>query len=221
TEVELELELEPVLARGMDLICADGLAPSLANVRKERFRRRIPDGRIDAIEREVLRLLEDDAQAVAVKFDVLDEQHDDARGATPSVDIMSPVTLDDLSTPLVIDEDAASSVANEDMDFDEHLAAELEQGLEELEDEPEADDDDDEEESEEEDDDDEPNNERSMQMKLLGEEIAELERTIRKKGADLDSAPNPIIRRPAAAGAGRQAPAAGPLPPRAGHRGRR
>ncbi|KAJ1940138.1 hypothetical protein GGF37_004102, partial [Kickxella alabastrina] len=81
-----------------------------------------------------------------------------------------------------------------DMEFDEHLAAELEQGLEELEDEPEADDDDDEE-SEEEDDDDEPNNERSMQMKLLGEEIAELERTIRKKGADLDSAPNPIIRR--------------------------
>ncbi|KAJ1907982.1 hypothetical protein LPJ71_003967, partial [Coemansia sp. S17] len=40
-----------------------------------------------------------------------------------------------------------------------------------------------------------PNNERALQIRLLEEEIAELERTIRKKCADLDSAPNPIIRR--------------------------
>ncbi|KAJ1931470.1 hypothetical protein FBU59_006698 [Linderina macrospora] len=103
---------------------------------------------------------------------------------------MSPVTIDDLNTPMVVDDDAASSVANDDMEFDENLAAELAQGLEELEDDDEDDDDDDESEEE-----DQPNNERAMQMKLLGEEIAELERTIKKKGADLDSAPNPIIRR--------------------------
>ncbi|KAJ2178175.1 hypothetical protein GGF45_002964 [Coemansia sp. RSA 551] len=49
--------------------------------------------------------------------------------------------------------------------------------------------------AESEEDDDQPNNERSMQIKLLGEEIAELENTIQKKRADLDSAPNPIIRK--------------------------
>ncbi|KAI9501394.1 TAFII55 protein conserved region-domain-containing protein [Coemansia spiralis] len=177
------------LARGIDIIHPDGLAPSLADVRWSRFRPRIPRSRIDAIEKEVLRLLEDDAQAMAVKFEICDDQGEDGR-ATPSIDIMSPVTLDDLNTPMVADEDAASSVA-EDMEFDENLAAELEQGLEELDD-----DDDEDDESEEEDEEEfQPNNERAMQMKLLGEEIAELERTIVKKNADLGSAPNPIIYR--------------------------
>ncbi|KAJ2812888.1 hypothetical protein H4S07_001076 [Coemansia furcata] len=113
---------------------------------------------------------------------------------------MSPVTIDDLGTPMVADDDGASSVAIDDLEFDENLAAKLEQGLEELEDEDECD-----EEEEEEDDDeesdldldmgDQPNNEWALQMRLLEEEIAELERTIRKKCADLDFAPNPIIRR--------------------------
>ncbi|KAJ2722715.1 hypothetical protein GGI07_003121 [Coemansia sp. Benny D115] len=134
---------------------------------------------------------------MAVKFELSDDLGDEsARGATPSIDIMSPVTLDDIYTPRIVDDDAASSVANEDMEFDENLAAELEQGLEELEDEAEEDDDDEEDEDDDDDDDDDrPSNERSMRMKLLGEDIAELERTIKKKVADLDSAPNPIIRR--------------------------
>ncbi|KAI8322735.1 hypothetical protein GQ54DRAFT_245156, partial [Martensiomyces pterosporus] len=181
------------LARGLDIIHPDGLAPPLANIRKNRFRRRIPEAKIDAIEREVLRLLEEDAQAMAVKFEVYDEQGEDGRAATPSIDIMSPVTLDDINTPMVADEDAASSVANEDVEFDENLAAELAQGLEELEDD--EDDEEEDDEDEESEDEDQPNNERSMQMKLLGEEIAELERTIKRKKVDLDSAPNPIIRR--------------------------
>ncbi|KAJ2007592.1 hypothetical protein GGI04_000707 [Coemansia thaxteri] len=204
-----------VLARGLDVIYPDGLAPALANVRKTRFRRRIPNAKIDAIEREVLRLLEDDANAVAVKFETVDAElnSDDPRAATPSIDIMSPVTIDDFNTPRVADEDnddddANSSVAIDDLEFDENLAAELEQGLEELEgeDEEEEDDEDDEDDNDidaRDDEDlgldldmgDQPSNERAMQMRLLGEETAELERTISKKRADLDSAPNPIIRR--------------------------
>ncbi|ORX73358.1 hypothetical protein DL89DRAFT_220592, partial [Linderina pennispora] len=156
-------------ARGLDTVHPDGLAPPLTNVRKQRFRKRMPSTKVDAIEREVLRLLEEDAQAMSIKFEIYDEQGEDGRAGTPSVDII---------------------VANDDMEFDENLAAELAQGLEELDDDDEDDDDDDESEEE-----DQPNNERAMQMKLLGEEIAELERTIKKKGADLDSAPNPIIRR--------------------------
>ncbi|KAJ2810580.1 hypothetical protein H4S07_002587, partial [Coemansia furcata] len=156
--------------------------------------------------REVLRLLEEDAQAVAVKLEAIDiEQQpgEDGRGATPSIDLMSPVTIDDLNTPMVADDDGASSVAIDDLEFDENLAAELEQGLEELEGEEEGEDEGDEEEEEDDDEEsdldmdmgDQPNNERALQMRLLEEEIAELERTIRKKCADLDSAPNPIIRR--------------------------
>ncbi|KAJ2704468.1 hypothetical protein FB645_003256 [Coemansia sp. IMI 203386] len=191
---------EPVLARGIDVVWEDGLAASLKNVRKERFRKRIPRVKVDAIEREVLRLLEEDQEAMAVKYELLDELNTDdttGRGATPGIDMLSPVTLDDFSTPLVVDDDAASSVANDDLEFDESLAAELEQGLEELEDEVEEDDEDEEseEEEEEEEEEDQPNSERAMQIRLLGEEVAELDRTIRKKKADLDSAPNPIIRR--------------------------
>ncbi|KAJ1858240.1 hypothetical protein LPJ57_007053, partial [Coemansia sp. RSA 486] len=129
---------EPVLARGIDVVWEDGLAVSLKNVRKERFRKRIPKVKVDAIEREVLRLLEEDQEAMAVKYELLDELNTDdttGRGATPGIDMLSPVTLDDFSTPLVVDDDAASSVANDDLEFDESLAAELEQGLEELEDE--------------------------------------------------------------------------------------
>ncbi|KAJ2684876.1 hypothetical protein IWW39_004649 [Coemansia spiralis] len=192
------------LARGLDVIHPDGLSPALADVRRMRFRRRIPNAKIEAIEREVLRLLEEDAQAVAVKLEAIDiEQHgDDGRAATPSIDLMSPVTIDDLNTPMVADDDGASSIAMDDLEFDENLAAELEQGLEELEGEEEEEgEDEDEGEDEEEESDldldmgDQPNNERALQMRLLEEEIAELERTIRRKSADLDSAPNPIIRR--------------------------
>ncbi|KAJ1664969.1 hypothetical protein EV178_003648 [Coemansia sp. RSA 1646] len=185
------------LARGLDIVHPDGLSHCLTDVRKTRFRPRIPKSKIDSIEKEVLRLLEEDAQAMAVKFEVYDDQTggEDGRGGTPSIDIMSPVTIDDLNTPMVADEDAASSIANDDLEFDENLAAELEQGLEELDEDDDEEEDDEEEEEEESEDEDQPNNERAMQMKLLGEETAELERTIKKKKADLDSAPNPIIRR--------------------------
>ncbi|KAJ2829942.1 hypothetical protein FBU31_002595, partial [Coemansia sp. 'formosensis'] len=86
---------------------------------------------------------------------------------------MSPVTIDDLNTPMVADVNGASSVAIDDHEFDENLAAELEQGLEEL---------DKEEEDNEESDLDldmgnQSNNERALQMHLLEEEITELEHT--------------------------------------------
>ncbi|KAJ2814521.1 hypothetical protein FBU31_007259 [Coemansia sp. 'formosensis'] len=168
---------------------------ALADVRRTRFRRRIPTTKIESIEREVLRLLEEDTQAVAVKLEAIDIEQQpgkDGRGATPSIDLMLPVAIDDLNTPMVADDDGASSIAIDDLEFDENSAAELEQGLEELDEEEE---DDDEESDLDLDMGDQPNNERALQMHLLEEEIAELESTIRKKCADLDSAPNPIIRR--------------------------
>ncbi|KAJ2802954.1 hypothetical protein H4R20_003082 [Coemansia guatemalensis] len=94
----------------------------------------------------------------------------------------------------MVDEDAMSSIANDDLGSDEDLAAALARDLEDSGDEDEDDDEDEDEESGDEEEE-QPNNERSMQIKLLGEEIAELEHTIIKKNADLDSAPNPIIRK--------------------------
>ncbi|KAJ2811723.1 hypothetical protein H4S07_001878 [Coemansia furcata] len=144
---------------------------------------------------EVLPLLEEDDQAVAVKLEAIDIEQKpgkDGQGATPSIDLISPVAIDDLNIHMVADDDGASSIAIDDLEFDENLAAELEQGLKELE-------------REEEDDDKESdldfdmgnqsNNEQALQMRLLEEEIAKLKRTIRKKCADLDSAPYLIIRR--------------------------
>ncbi|KAJ2810850.1 hypothetical protein H4S07_002431 [Coemansia furcata] len=45
---------------------------------------------------------------------------------------MSPVTIDDLNTPMVVNNDSASSITIDDLKFDENPATELKQGLEEL-----------------------------------------------------------------------------------------
>ncbi|KAJ2833293.1 hypothetical protein GGI24_000905 [Coemansia furcata] len=60
------------LVRGLDVIHPDGLSPALADVRRMHFHRCIPNTKIESIEREVLRLLEEDVQAVAVKPEAID-----------------------------------------------------------------------------------------------------------------------------------------------------
>ncbi|KAJ2829941.1 hypothetical protein FBU31_002594 [Coemansia sp. 'formosensis'] len=62
----------PPLARGLDVIHPDGLSPALADVRRMHFCRRIPNTKIESIEREVLRLLEEDVQAVAINLGAID-----------------------------------------------------------------------------------------------------------------------------------------------------
>ncbi|KAJ2820475.1 hypothetical protein FBU31_005212, partial [Coemansia sp. 'formosensis'] len=89
----------------------------------------------------------------------------------PGIDIMSPLTIDNLNTPMVTNDDGASSVAIDDLKFDENLAAKLEQRLQGLE---EEEDDDDKESNLDLDMGDQPNNEWALQMSLLEEEIAKL-----------------------------------------------
>ncbi|KAJ2820261.1 hypothetical protein FBU31_005278 [Coemansia sp. 'formosensis'] len=129
-----DLALLP-LARGLDIIHPDGLSPTLANVRRTRFCHRIPNTKIESIKCEVLRLLEEGIQAVTVKLEAIDiEQQpgEDGRGTIPSIDLMLPVTIDDINTPMVANDDGASSIAIDDHVFDENLAAKLKQGLNEL-----------------------------------------------------------------------------------------
>ncbi|KAJ2838260.1 hypothetical protein FBU31_000966 [Coemansia sp. 'formosensis'] len=45
---------------------------------------------------------------------------------------MLPVTIDNINTPMVANDDGASSIAIDDHEFDENLAAKLKQGLDEL-----------------------------------------------------------------------------------------
>ncbi|KAJ2839613.1 hypothetical protein FBU31_000668, partial [Coemansia sp. 'formosensis'] len=123
------------LVRGLDVIHLDRLSPALADVCRTHFCHRIPNTKIESIECKVLRLLEEDIQAVAIKLEAIDIEQQpgkDSQGATPSVDLMSPVTIDDLNTPMVADDDGASSFAIDDLEFYENLAAKLEQGLDEL-----------------------------------------------------------------------------------------
>ncbi|KAJ2840680.1 hypothetical protein FBU31_000213 [Coemansia sp. 'formosensis'] len=182
-----DLALLP-LAQGLDIIYPDVLSPTLANVRRMCFHRHIPTTKIEPIKCEVLHSLEEDNQAVAIKLETIDIEQQpskDGQCATPSIDLMLPVTIDYLNTPMVADDDGASSVAIGDLEFDENLAAKLEQGLEELEGKDKCD-----EEEEEKDNDEEsnldmdmgnwPNNKWALQMHLLEEEIAKLERTIKK-----------------------------------------
>ncbi|KAJ2836823.1 hypothetical protein FBU31_001275 [Coemansia sp. 'formosensis'] len=182
------------LAQGLDVIHLDRLSPALADVCRMHFCHHIPNTKIESIECKVLRLLEEDVQAVTIKLEAIDIEQQpgkDSRGATPSVDLMSPVTIDDLNTPMVADDDGASSFAIDDLEFYKNLAAKLEQGLDELKGEDEGEDD---EESELDlDMGDQPNNKQALQMRLLEEEIAKLKCTIRNMCADLYSTPNPII----------------------------
>ncbi|KAJ2836891.1 hypothetical protein FBU31_001260 [Coemansia sp. 'formosensis'] len=61
-----------LLARGLDVIYPDVLSLTLANMRRTRFRHRIPNTKVESIEREVLCSLEEDVQAVTVKLEAID-----------------------------------------------------------------------------------------------------------------------------------------------------
>ncbi|KAJ2838458.1 hypothetical protein FBU31_000921 [Coemansia sp. 'formosensis'] len=107
----------------------------------------------------------------------------------PSIDLMLPVTIDNLNIPMVADNDGIRSIAVHDLKFDENLAGELEQGLEELKGEEEEEDKGNEEEEEEEDDKEsnlyldmgnQPISKWALQMHLLEEEITGLKHTVRK-----------------------------------------
>ncbi|KAJ2810114.1 hypothetical protein FBU31_008062 [Coemansia sp. 'formosensis'] len=128
------------LAQGLYVIYPDVLSPALANVCRMRFRCHIPTTKIESIEREVLQLLEEGVLAVAVKLEAIDIEQQPGeygQGTTPSINLMSPVTIDNLNTPMVADDDGASSIAIDNLEFDENPATELKQGLEELDEEEE------------------------------------------------------------------------------------
>jgi transcription initiation factor TFIID subunit 7 len=109
----------------------------------------------------------------------------------------APTPSGDLGDPE--GEERSENSGSEEGDIDEELAAELDLALGDDDDdagqgEDEDDEDEDEDESEEEDDDDDDDDEAVQARKLLNEEISDLEAAVRKKGNEIASSANPLIR---------------------------
>lgn len=169
---------------------------------------------IETVEQEVERLLEADALASDVKYDVLENVNPDLSDSEfvdidteAPVDAVTPGFGLDVTTPAAqadADEDEEGAPAMRDDeevaegDIDEELAAELdlalgdeEGGADGDEDEDEDDDDEEDDESDEDDDDDD---ETVQTRKLLNEEIRDLEAAVNKKQTEIASSANPLIK---------------------------
>ncbi|KAH9035500.1 TAFII55 protein conserved region-domain-containing protein [Lactarius pseudohatsudake] len=183
-----------------DFIWPHGISPPLHHVRKRRFRRRVNRRTIESVEQEVERLLEQDAMADDVKYEVLDNVNPDLSDS----EFIEPDYPLEPQTPGAHSEhgdggtpggggdgDDSSDGEGADGDIDEELAAELDRELE-----GDEEDEDDEDESEDEDEEDEDEDDETQQARqLLNEEIADLEFAVRKKEAEVASTGNPLIRK--------------------------
>ncbi|KAH9952050.1 TAFII55 protein conserved region-domain-containing protein [Amylocystis lapponica] len=192
-----------------EFIWPHGITPPLHHVRKRRFRKRVNRRTIETVEQEVERLLEEDATAEDVKYDVLENVNPDLSDSEfierdEPLDTATPGFLGsdagDAPTPAADrgdgdegDEDGEEAEEAEG-DIDEELAAELDLALGDGDDEAEDEDEDDEDEESEEDDDDD-DDEMVQARKLLNEEIRDLEAAVAKKGNEIASSANPLIRR--------------------------
>ncbi|KAF8798161.1 hypothetical protein BYT27DRAFT_7228749 [Phlegmacium glaucopus] len=183
-----------------EFIWPHGVTPPLRHVRKRRFRKRVNRRTIESVEQEVERLLDEDSLATEVKYEVLDNVNPDLSDSefieqeapTPAVSDMADAPTpggdagdgEDFEEPEENDEEL-------DGDIDEELAAELDLALG---DDDVDEDDEDEDESEDEDSEDE-DDEDAQARKLLSEEIRDLEAAVAKKGNEIASSGNPLIRK--------------------------
>ncbi|KAJ3906416.1 TAFII55 protein conserved region-domain-containing protein [Lentinula edodes] len=206
--VENRIDNEDVVTREKslnidDFIWPHGITPPLAHVRKRRFRKRINKRTIETVEQEVERLLEEDNLAKEIKYEILENVNPDLSDSEflereEPIDAPTPAISDlgDPSTPSVIPgddgEDDEEGDEEPEGDIDEELAAELDLALG---DEDEDGDDEEEEDSDEDDEDDDDDDEISQARKLLNEEIRDLQAAVAKKGSEIASSANPLIRK--------------------------
>ncbi|KAJ3574828.1 hypothetical protein NP233_g1496 [Leucocoprinus birnbaumii] len=187
-----------------EFIYPHGLTPPLHHVRKRRFRKRVNRRTIESVEEQVERLLDEDALATEVKYDVLENVNPDLSDSEfiereEPLDAPTPAISDlgDAATPR---EDLGEGDEDEDEgeemegDIDEELAAELDLALGDEEEAGNEEDEDEEDESEEEDSEDD-DDEDAQARKLLNEEIRDLEAAVSKKNSEIASSANPLIRK--------------------------
>ncbi|GAA6006467.1 hypothetical protein JCM11491_004971 [Sporobolomyces phaffii] len=244
--VEEEIQEEAQVTGGRtlnieDFVYPHGITPPLKHVRKRRFRRRINRRTIEQVETAVEKLLEADAKAEKVQFEMLDydvpsddEEYDPTRDSTAfggSVGAPTPRPDGVASSPAPFgdhdgesargdndDEDRDRDRDDDDDDDDEEggsgydsdLANEINKGLEAM-DKSDDDDSDDEDgdglfggssDDDEEDEDqaqeqaiDPQEAEARKRIKLLAEEMGDLDKAIASKETELAKAANPIFKK--------------------------
>lgn len=184
-----------------EFIWPHGITPPLHHVRKRRFRKRVNRRTIESVEEQVERLLDEDALATEVKYEVLENVNPDLSDSEfiereEPLDAPTPA-ISDAATPR---EDLGEGEEDEEEgeevegDIDEELAAELDLALGDEEDAGDEDEDDEDDESEEEDSEDD-DDEDAQARKLLNEEIRDLEAAVLKKNNEIASSANPLIRK--------------------------
>ncbi|THH07018.1 hypothetical protein EW145_g3675 [Phellinidium pouzarii] len=209
--VQDKIDSEEVVAnqKGFNLdefIWPHGITPPLHHVRKRRFRKRLNKRTIETVEQEVERLLEEDAKAGQVRYDVLENvnpdlsdsefvDHDINAQNAQNVGHQGSNAIDALTPGVGADEEFGSEDEDEG-EIDEELAAELDLALgDEGEDGDEEVDEDDEDASDEEDEDEDEDDEAVQARRLLNEEIRDLEAAVAKKNTEIANSANPLIRR--------------------------
>ncbi|KAG5634620.1 hypothetical protein H0H81_001368 [Sphagnurus paluster] len=188
-----------------EFIWPHGITPPLHQVRKRRFRKRVNRRTIESVEQEVERLLDEDALAAEVKYEILENVNPDLSDSEfiereEPLDAPTPAISDmgEPQTPgydMGDDADEGEDEDGGDADIDEELAAELDLALgDEDGDEGDGDDEDDDESDEEEEDDDD-DDEEVQARKLINEEIRDLEAAVAKKDREIASSANPLIKK--------------------------
>ncbi|KAF5380994.1 hypothetical protein D9615_004071 [Tricholomella constricta] len=192
-----------------EFIWPHGITPPLHHVRKRRFRKRVNRRTIESVEQEVERLLDEDALASEVKYEILDnvnpdlsdsefiEREEPLDAPTPAIsDMGEPQTPGyDMGDEGDEEEEEGDEEEGGEGDIDEELAAELDLALGDEEDEEGDGDDEEEEESEEEEEDEDEDDEDVQARKLINEEIRDLEAAVAKKGREIASSANPLIKK--------------------------
>ncbi|KAI9480765.1 MAG: TAFII55 protein conserved region-domain-containing protein [Benjaminiella poitrasii] len=162
-----------------------GLTPPLKHVRKRRFRKKLSKRAIEEVEREVERLLEIDATAEDVQYEVVDnremEMEAESDAGTQDIDI------DDLDES-ESDEDLAAAIDRDLEMMDEEDEDEKD------EDDNEDDDDDDDDDDESEDEEDEEDAAQTGEIEQKRQEISEIKQAIQRKTRDLSTAPNAMLK---------------------------
>nr|VWO98619.1 Oligopeptide transporter OPT-like protein [Ganoderma boninense] len=175
-----------------EFIWPHGITPPLKHARKRRFRKRVNRRTIETVEQEVERLLEADALASDVKYDVLENVNPDLSDSE-FVDLDPNATLDPATPGFGFD--AATPAAQADADEDEEAPTARARRRDGGADGDEDEDEDEEDEDDESDEDDDDDDETVQARKLLNEEIRDLEAAVNKKQTEIASSGNPLIKR--------------------------
>ncbi|KAH7889394.1 TAFII55 protein conserved region-domain-containing protein [Phlebopus sp. FC_14] len=192
-----------------EFIWPHGITPPLHHVRKRRFRKRVNKRTIESVEEEVERLLAADNLASDMKFEVLDNVNPDLSDSEfiereEPLDMPTPGVIGseagDAPTPGGVDvgdgeaDEGEADEAEPEGDIDEELAAELDLALGDEEAEEEGEEEDEEEEEEESEEEEDDDDDDAQGRKLLNEEIRDLEAAVAKKGNEIASSANPLIK---------------------------